>query len=86
MSYFSQRQKPQPATEWIPRVGDKVTGVPGRASHGWHGTIKAIEPCKTCIGGFYYKVWFREREEHTEANIRRSPIIGMLRDQFQLFS
>lgn len=76
---------PQIVSEWTPKVGDRVTGVPGRVSHGWHGTIKAIEPCKTCPGGFYYRVHFKEREQSTEL-MRKQPIIGMNRDQFQQFS
>jgi len=55
------------------QVGDLVTGVKGRDSHGWHGTVKKVEQ-----NPLYYRVYWREREE---MGIPGGAILGMLPEQ-----
>jgi len=57
------------------KVGDLVTGVEGRDSHGWHGTVKAIEQ-----NPLYYRVYWRERDE---MGIPGGAILGMLPEQIK---
>jgi len=57
------------------KVGDFVTGVEGRYSHGWHGTIKKVEQ-----NPLYYRVHWREREE---MGIPGGAILGMLPEQIK---
>ena len=60
------------------KVGDLVTGVEGRDSHGWHGTVKAIE---TFNGDqLYYRVHWRERET---LGCQGGATIGMLANQIK---
>ncbi len=71
------------------QVGDKVTGVEGRVSHGWHGEVKKVEnhPELTHLPlGKYYQVYFDERANNPDerAPQRRTPIVGMRGDQIQL--
>lgn len=55
------------------KVGDLVTGVECRDSHGWHGTVKAIEQ-----NPLYYRVYWQERKD---MGIPGGPVIGMLPKQ-----
>jgi len=55
------------------KVGDFVTGVEGRDSHGWHGTVKKVEQ-----NPFYYRVHWQEREK---LGCSGGAILGMLPEQ-----
>lgn len=55
------------------QVGDLVTGVEGRDSHGWHGTVEKVER-----NPLYYRVYWRERKE---MGILGGAVLGMLPDQ-----
>ena len=57
------------------KVGDFVTGVKGRDSHGWHGTVKKVEQ-----NPLYYQVYWQERKE---MGISGGPILGMLSEQIK---
>jgi len=57
------------------KVGDFVTGVEGRDSHGWHGTVKKVEQ-----DPLYYRVYWREREE---MGIPGGAVLGMLPEQIK---
>jgi len=64
-------------------IGVKVTGVPGRASHGWHGQIERIERIQ---GQNYYLVLWQERKKHKETLVSKQPILGHCADQLALQS
>ncbi len=59
------------------KVGDRVTGIEGRDSHGWHGIIKEIEPFGESQ---YYRVYWQEREELKNHG---GAIVGMTPDQIR---
>jgi hypothetical protein len=86
---------PPPVETWLsqhghnPRaepfaIGCRVTGVPGRISHGWTGIITSLGTYKTGI--VYYEVLWLEREYHESALVRKEPILSMLRDQIQVYA
>ena len=58
--------------------GQEVTGVPGRASHGWYGRVERID------SNGYVWVWWRERAEHESKIVARNPVTGAWPENLQL--
>jgi hypothetical protein len=70
------------------RQGDRVTGAPGRLSHGWHGVIERVVAPTKQKPEISYRVWWEERANWPEGAlnwraIRKTPTIHMMGDQLR---
>lgn len=64
--------------------GDAVTNALG-----WFGTVikcETFEPIDPTQDGLYWWVYWRERQNHHEATVRRQPTLGHLTSQIKLVS